>query len=109
VRQKRILCVDGGLMSMLPWVTVLKREDFVIVAASGEDGEILKTLGSQPIDLVVLTSAVNNIDALAVRMKKVRPDTPIILFLPTHDNGTRGVDKVVRDHTELVSAVGAFV
>ena len=108
MRQRRILCVDG-LVSMLSWSTALKGEDFVILAASEEEGEILETLSTQPIDIVVLTSAVNNIDALAQRMKKAKPDIPIILFLPTHDNGTRGVDKVVRNSGELVAAVGQLI
>lgn len=108
MRQKRILCVDG-LVSMLPWLTALKQEDFVIVAASAEEGEVLEALGTQPVDLVVLTSAVNNVDALALRMKKAKPDIPIILYLPTHDNGTRGIDKVVRDSGELVAAVGELI
>ena len=101
--------MDGGLVSMLPWAKLLNREDFVIVAASGDDGEAVETLRNQPIDIVVLTSSVNNISAQVNQMKNMKPNVPIILFLPAHDNGSRAVDKVVRDPTTLVKTVAELV
>ena len=109
MQQKMILCVDGGLVPMLSWATVLNREDFVVMAASGEDGESTRILGTKPIDVVVLTTAVNNIDDLVRHMKALKPDVPVVLFLPTHDNGLKAVDKVVRNPNALRKTIEELI
>ena len=96
-------------MQTLGWATLLNREDFVIMAVSGEDGESTRILGTKPVDVVVLTTAVNNIDDLVRQMKALKPDVPIVLFLPTHDNGLKAVDKVVRDPSALRKTIEELI
>lgn len=98
-----MLCVDGELVSLLGWSTLLKDEELMILAATGED-QALTALRAEEISLVVLT-AVNNFTGLVHQMKSMKPEVPIVLFLPAQGDGLHAIAAFVKEPTKLLKTV----
>ena len=100
--------MDGDLVSLLGWSTLLNDQQIQVLAATDED-EALSAFGQKEIAVVVLTTAVNDHGAVVHRMKSLKPEVPVILFLPAQADGLHGVDTFVRESSELLATVVQYL
>jgi CheY-like chemotaxis protein len=80
-RVSRILCIDDEVLGLEIRKVVLEREGYVVHTASdGPSG--IKLFRQHPIDAVVLDFAMPGMNgaAVAVALKEIRPEVPILLL-----------------------------
>ncbi len=76
-----ILCVDDEPVSLLVRSKVLEKAGHQVIRA-GSGSDALKTLQSQPVDLVLSDLLMPNMTGIELTrtIKQLRPDLPVILF-----------------------------
>jgi hypothetical protein len=104
--KKQVPCVNGELVSLLGWSSLLKDGDVQVLAATGEE-EALTMFKREEISLVVIT-AVHDA-SMVHEMKSFKPKVPIVLFLAAHGDGLSLIDAVVKEPTKLLGTVRDFV
>jgi len=102
--RKTILCIDDQWSGLISRKMFLENHGYIVLEATGGD-EGLKIFQTHRIDAVILDYQMPgmNGDVVATRMKRARPDIPILLlsaYGPLPDNKLQSVDRFLTKSQE---------